>query len=154
MKSALGRGQIDLRMALELVRVFNAYVREDESPAGKVALRRIDALVQRIVLEAWSVKRLELYAAKVVGGSGQATDDAPVAAEQDAARAVDGRPGGLRGETPKGNPQRALVSQQGGLILVDEDRVEHGELLPEERATLITLLEELLTKTWHARIRL
>jgi ParB family transcriptional regulator, chromosome partitioning protein len=153
-KRTLGRGEIDLRMALELVRVFNAYTREDESPAQKVALRRIDALVERVVREEWSVKRLELYAARIVGGKGPATDEAPAATEQGTVQAVDGQRSGLRAEAPKGNPQRALVSRQEGVLLVDVDRVEHGALLPEERATLIALLEDLLTKTRHARIRL
>ncbi len=135
------------------MRAFNAYAREDESAGRKVALRRIDALAERVVREEWSVKRLEQYATKIVGGSGAGTDGARVVEEPDATRPGDGGASTARAEPARGG-RRALVSRQDGLLLVDEDRVEHGELLPEERATLIALLEEILTKTRHAKIRL
>jgi ParB family chromosome partitioning protein len=150
-RRALGRGEIDLRLALELVRVFNAYAREDESPARKVALRRIDALVERVVRDEWSVKRLESYAAKVVGGSGSATEGTPVTLEEAAVRATHAE--AAAPTEPAAGSQRTLVCRRDGLVLIDEERIERGELAPEERATLIGLLEQLLTKTRHARIR-
>lgn len=50
-KKALARGQIDSRVASELVRIFTVYAREDETPGNAIALRRIDSLIERIVRE-------------------------------------------------------------------------------------------------------
>jgi hypothetical protein len=36
--------------------------------------------------------------------------------------------------------------------MIDTSRLEHGEVVPEERAQLIALLENLLTRTRHAKV--
>jgi len=150
-RRALGRGEVDLRMALELIRTFNAYAREDESPSGKVAARRIDALVERVVREAWSVKRLERFAAKAAGEGVAAAVEEPGGDGQGAPAAAAPTSGAGVGRPE--DQKRALVARKDGLIVIDAGRLEEGEVLSEERATLIALLEEVLTKARHARVR-
>jgi ParB/RepB/Spo0J family partition protein len=141
-KKALARGQIDTRAASELVRIFTAYAREDETPGSAKALRRIDSLIERIVHEQWSLRRVEQYGARIAGGS----------------QASDGDEGGEpRHETqPEPPPVRAagepLFVVRDGRIMIDTSRLEHGEVVPEERAQLIALLENLLTRTRHAKV--
>ncbi len=154
-KRALARGQIDARVAVEMIRVFNRFVREDESPSSAVALRRIESLIERVVRDQWSLKRIEQYAARVAGGGGS-----EAASEEDARpdhEASDGSgptassSGAAR--LPADESRRgALVGRKDGRLLVDVERLEHGTISPEERASLIVLLEDLLTKTRHAKL--
>jgi ParB family chromosome partitioning protein len=139
-KKAIARGQIDPRVAGELVRLFTSYAREDETPGNAVALRRIDALIGRIAGEEWPLRRVERYVARVVGdaGHGEGEGEAePIAGPQ----------------PPAAPPGAPLFRNRDGQVVIDSARLEHGEVVPEERAALIALLEDLLTKTRHARIR-
>jgi ParB family chromosome partitioning protein len=152
-KRALARGHIDGRVAVEMVRIFGKLAREDETPGSTVALRRIDALIERVMREQWSLRRVERHAARVVGRG------EPEAGEDDGASepAVIGT-----AEAPPGAPRRApsgaatpaaLCTRQDGRVEIDLNRLEQGEIAPEERAALIALLEDLLTKTRHAKVR-
>lgn len=146
-KKAAARGQLDARAAVELVRVHNRYVREDPSPAGSEALKRIERLVERFVKEEWSVRRLEQFVARL---EAKDAPDSKAGAVQDVA--AEGRGG--KGDwdaahAPAGatKGRRPIVERVGETLVLDVVRIERHELSPEERAALITLLEDLLFKT-------
>lgn len=146
-KKAAARGQLDARAAVELVRVHNRYVREDPSPTGNEALKRIERLVDRFVKEEWSVRRLEQFVARLEakdapdskGGAAQDVDTEGRAAKGD----------GDVAPAPAGatKSRRPIVERVGETLVLDVDRIERHELSPEERAALITLFEDLLFKT-------
>ena len=142
-KRAVARGQIDARLATELVRIFGIFAREDETPERVVALRRIDSLIERIVREQWPLRRVERYGARIVGGTpveeeGAAEAEGPSAPAPEAVSRASG----------------PLFVQRDGRMVIDVDRLMRGEISPEERAALIALLEDLLGKTRHARVKL
>jgi len=146
-KRAAARGQLDARAAVELVRVHNRYVREDPSPTGSEALKRIERLVERFVKEEWSVRRLEQFVARL-----EAKDepDSKAGAVQDvAAERRAGKGDGYVASAPAGatKGRRPIVERVGETLVLDVERIERHQLSPEERAELITLFEDLLFKT-------
>jgi ParB family chromosome partitioning protein len=142
-KKALARGQIDARAATELVRIFTNYARGDESPGNAKALRRIDTLIERIVSQQWSLRTVEQFAARVAGGAeAQGADEGETGAGPPLAPSP----------SPAATSGEPVFARRGSRILIDVSRLEHGEIRPEERATLIALLEDLLTKTRHAKL--
>lgn len=87
---------------------------------------------------------MEQYGARVAGGSpasdgGDGDESTP-----------ETRPQPL----PLANASNPLFTSRDGRVVIDARRLEHGEVAPEERAQLIALLEALLTKTRHARLKL
>ena len=146
-KKAAARGQLDARAAVELVRVHNRYVREDPSPAGSEALKRIERLVERFVKEEWSVRRLEQFVARLEAKD--APDSKGSAAQGVAADGRATRGDGDTAPAPAGatTSRRPIVERLGETLVLDVDRIERHELSPEERAALITLFEDLLFKT-------
>ncbi len=146
-KKAASRGQLDARAAVELVRVHNRYVREDPSPAGSEALKRIERLVERFVKEEWSVRRLEQFVARLEAKD--APDSKPGAAQDVAAERRAGRSDADAVPAPAGatKGRRPIVERVGETLVLDVGRIERHELSPEERAALITLLEDLVFKT-------
>lgn len=146
-RKAAARGQVDARAAVELVRVHNRYVREDPSPAGSEALKRIERLVERFVKEEWSVRRLEQFVARL---EAKDASDSKAGVAQDVA--ADGRAGKGDGDAaaaPVGatKDRRPIVERVGETLVLNVERIERHELSPEERAALITLFEDLLFKT-------
>ncbi len=152
-KRALARGQIDGRTAVEMVRIFGKLAREDETPGTTVALRRIDALIERVVREHWSVRRVERHAGRIVGGGAPEAGENEDGSETATVEATVTRVGALRKAPAAPADPGALCTREEGRIVIDQARLEHGEIAPEERAALIALLEELLTKTRHAKVR-
>ncbi len=151
-KRAVARGQIDPRIAVELIRVFNVFAREDDSATSAVALRRIDNVIERVVREQWSLKRVEQYAVRIGGGAGaDPASDEDLATEEPSAS---GRPETSDARGANQVRQGPLASPRDGGLFIDVERVEHGRITPEERAALIGLLEDLLTKTRHAHLAL
>jgi ParB/RepB/Spo0J family partition protein len=154
-KRAVARGQLDGRVALEMVRIHNRFSREDASPSGAVALKRIERLVERYVGEGWTMRKLERFAARLDAKDGARVQDGadpegtgeqtqPPAAR---ARKVDGRPVASE-QAEAGLAASGLVMQRrGGLLVLDLERIERRALSPEERAALIELFEDLLFKT-------
>ena len=108
-------------------------------------MRRIDSLIERIVREQWPLRRVEQYGARVAGvtqpASGEDGD-----AEAGATVPAASRPGRMAGGP--------LFSCRDGRVVIDAKRLEQGEISPEERAQLIAVLEDLLSKTRHARLKL
>ncbi|MBI5068693.1 MAG: ParB/RepB/Spo0J family partition protein [Deltaproteobacteria bacterium] len=142
-KRAVARGQLDGRVALEMVRIHNRFAREDESPSGARALKRIERLIERFVGEGWSMRRLETLAAKLEAGKADA-DESDVAEPRpsDSAprhRRVTGATGGGVGSSPV-----PVTERTGDRLVLDAGRIERHELTPEERERLIALLEGLL----------
>src|SRR5512143_2691647 len=107
-RRALARGQIDSRVATELVRIFGIFAREDETPERVVALRRIDSLIERIVREQWPLRRLERYGARIAGGT--------PAGEEGAAEAE-----GSSAPAPEAVPRATgpLFAQKDGRMVID-----------------------------------
>ena len=153
-KRAIVRGQVESRAALEFVRIHNQFVREDPSPGGSVALRRIDRLIERFLTEGWNVRRLERFASKPGQGDEEAGDaEVPAAGIEatatkrrakksyDAKDAADGQ---------AANVPPSPVLLRGDKIVIDVGRIERREISPAEREHLINLFEELLMKTRRA----
>ena len=153
-KRAIVRGQVESRAALEFVRIHNQFVREDPSPGGALALRRIDRLIERFLTEGWNIRRLERFASKPGQGDDEA-GDADVRAvgieaaanrrgakkPKDAKDAADGQASSV----PPSPAQRT-----GDKIVIDAGRIDRREINPAEREYLINLFEELLMKTRRA----
>jgi len=151
-KRAVARGQLDARAAVEMVRVHNRWVREDETPSGSKALKRIERLVERYVNEEWSVRRLEQFVARLEGraaasashdaeDASEGTRRAPSRRQEEAARAEEG---------PSTGPGQPVFQRVGGKVVIDAERIERREVNPEERAALIALFEEMLFKVRRA----
>jgi ParB/RepB/Spo0J family partition protein len=153
-KRAVARRQVDGRAALELTRVFNKMAREDSTPERTVALRRIEKVVERVAREKWTFRRLERYAAKFTGRGGE-DEDAALPTGQGLSEDTSGSAEATASPVVKAPPSReqgrgALVLSVDGRISIDARRVERGEMSPEERETLIALLEKLLGQTRRA----
>lgn len=152
-KRAVARGQLDARAAVEMVRVHNRYVREDETPSGSEALKRIERLVERYVNEEWSVRRLEQFVARLEG-KGPATETSEHASEDTGGRRPRPVPQSTKADATAATsmPVPAVVlapvmERKGGTMVIDVERIERHQLSPEERAALIALFEDLLFKT-------
>jgi ParB/RepB/Spo0J family partition protein len=138
-KKALASGKIDGRAANELVRIFAVFAREDETPGSAVALRRIEALVEKVAAGGWSLRKLEQYGAR--GGK------EPPANQEYGPAAVD-----VSGRAAEKCPPKPLVIRDGARVVIDATRLESGEVTPDERAELIATLEDLLGKARRARV--
>lgn len=157
-KRAVARGQVDARAALELVRVHNRFAREDASPSGVTALKRIERLVERYVGEGWTMRKLERYAARLDARSGEREPGreeldesgerpAPPAPRMRKAVEAPVAPPGQEVSRPALGP---VLERRGGHLVLDVGRIERHELSPEERATLIEVFEDLLFKARRA----
>jgi ParB family chromosome partitioning protein len=113
-QAALAARRIDWRAALELVRIYNRMRRLSAYGEAR-AHHEVETLVARVVDERWSIRHLEEYARALASGTG------------DVAR--------------RASPGFRLVR---GRLVVNTASVAQGELSPEERAQLITILEDLL----------
>lgn len=162
-KQAVIRGQLDARGAIEVDRIYNALlgrVGRDE------ALGRTQKLLERIVKEKWPIRRIEKHAKEIAGGA--CDDDAaePVAADSGATGGPPA-PGTGRTESPEQRDGRdepsqaasrpaagslpktppALFTQEGGgRVIIEGDRIQRGQVTPEEREQLIAILEDLLMR--------
>ena len=146
-KRAVVRGQLDARTALEMVRIHNRFAREDTTPSGSAALRRIERLIERFVSQKWTMRKLEQYAARLEGREGSAApsdesgdhdgEQPPMATRRQAkaGRKSDGHDG-----------HSPAMERRGRLLVLDAERIENRNLMPQERASLIALLEDLLFK--------
>ena len=153
-KRAVVRGALDARVAIEMVRIYNRFVRQDDSAAGNKALQRIERLIERYVNEAWTMRKLERFAAKLDSRTNAPSDEAddlddtqdklrnPVAEAKkrvpSPSQEGDGRPGS------------AVTTLKAGRVVIDTKRIEEQRLSAEERASLIDLLEDLLFKVRRA----
>lgn len=119
-KEAIVRGDLDARAAIEVDRIHNAHVRRGGPEEGR---RRIEELLERIVREKWSVRRIEQHAKRVaVAVARAAAPDAPA---------------------PR-RPPGPLLAQSEGRVVIDERRLKLGPVSPEERTELVAVIEDLL----------
>jgi len=147
----VARGQLDPRAALEMVRVHNRFVREDASPSGTGALKKIERLVERYIGESWTMRKLERYVARLEAKGGlaePANGELDDTEEQLIREPPRGQKAGKhdRGEALPAVPGPVL-ERKGDHLVLDVGRIERRELKPEERESLITLFEDLLFKT-------
>jgi ParB family chromosome partitioning protein len=139
-KRAVARGQLDARAAIEMVRIHKCFLREDESPSGAQALKRIERLIERYVREQWPMRRLEKFEAQTESKDPAEGETAPDLAPTSAA------PSARTSKVPDAPEARFVMARTDGRLTIDLDLIDHGQVAPEERATLIALLEELLFK--------
>jgi len=153
-KRAIVRGQVESRAALEFVRIHNQFVREDPSPGGGLALRRIDRLIERFLTEGWNMRRLERFASKPGQGDDEAGDaEVPAAGTETAATRRRAKKPNDAKDAPDGQASSVpapVVVRTGSKIAIDVGRIERREINPAEREHLINLFEELLMKTRRA----
>jgi ParB/RepB/Spo0J family partition protein len=155
-KRAVARGQLDARAAVEMVRVHNRYLREDESPSGSEALKRIERLVEKFVNEEWSVRRLEQFVTRLEGKGAAVEhsepdpDDTGERRRRVSPRASRPQPAASDGIARAEAATAPVMERKAGKLVLDVDRIERHELSPEERAALIALFEDLLYKTRRA----
>jgi ParB family transcriptional regulator, chromosome partitioning protein len=145
-RDAVLQGHIDARAALELVRIHNKLA-HDAAPGGKQqAAVELDELIDRVVNERWSIRRLEAYARKLTSGCqppGPAPRQAAAAQEQvrsGQAAAVAPRLTTAPATEPVGPPYRRDAKG----VFIDTGRISRRQVSPEEREELIKILEELL----------
>ena len=149
-KQAILRGDLDARAAIEVDRVYNAFAQKDMTVGLAEAVRKTEQLIERIVREGWSIRRLEQFAKKTAGAGGEPEESGSPKSEE------------LRAEAePVGSPTTAssapaagehapavapppLFTRADGRVLIEERRIVRGGVRREEREQLITLLEDLL----------
>jgi ParB/RepB/Spo0J family partition protein len=150
-KRAVARGQLDARVALEMVRIHNRLVKQDPSPSGSGAFKKIERLVERFVSEGWTMRKLERLVAKLGGRPASVeseTEDVEEAGEQPPptvprkTKAVATQVPAE--ETPK--ERRPVMERRAHRLILDVEQIEQHKVAPDERAALIELLEDLLFK--------
>jgi ParB family chromosome partitioning protein len=143
-RDAIVQGHVDARAALELVRIHNKLAQDPRPDGKRRAAAQLDELVDRVVNERWTIRRLEHYARKEVDGADEAKSQqspgpavrAPAAAAQRAAVS--------RSEAvakPAGAPP---YRRDATGVLINAGRIARNQISPEEREELINILEELL----------
>jgi ParB/RepB/Spo0J family partition protein len=143
-RDAIVQGHIDARAALELVRIHNKLAQDPRADGKRRAAAQLDELVDHVVNERWTIRRLEHYARKVVDGAdGQKppqhagpTDPAPATASQKAPVSPTESPAQPAGSPPY---RRDVTG-----VFIDTSRIARNQVSPEEREELINILEELL----------
>jgi hypothetical protein len=123
-KQAIFHGQLHARAAIEVVRIHNAHVKALGPEEGQ---RRTEELLERIVRERWSIRRIERHAKQLVAAALRVP--APVS-------------------VPQGGPQAPLLVRGKGRVVIDERRLQDGAVTPEERRELVAVIEGLL---WRVR---
>jgi len=155
-KRGVARGQLDARAAIELVRIHNRYLREDDSPSGSHALKRIETLIGRYVKEEWSVRRLEKFAARLDAGDDAESErpaQPPDVSKNDAPASEPNTSEERSVTTPSATASAKPVpifTRSGKKLVLDVGRIEGHELSAEERASVIDLLEQLLFEARRA----
>lgn len=160
-KQALIREQLDARGAIEVDRIYNSFA---ERIGRDEAMHRTERLLDRIVREKWPIRRIEKHAKKIAGGGEDDHDAEPTAEAAEVAagavapppdRANVGEPdGGREPEQPSSRDAVVtspatplpLFSQEGGRVIIEETRIQRGQVTPEEREQLIAILEDLLMR--------
>lgn len=145
-RDAVMQGHIDARAALELVRIYNRLAQGTGASAKQHAGVELDELIDRVVNERWSVRRLERYARELEGGRVQQKRGRRSPAPESGAEAP---PSGhaTRPAVPAGGPPYRLSDAE---LVLDVDRIARRDVSPEEREELIKVLEQLLTMVRRA----
>ncbi len=147
-RDAVVQGHVDARAALELVRIYNRLAQRGGPEAKQRALADVDELIDRVVNERWSIRRLEMYARDLEGGRAprrpKPRSPAPQRREDDAQgwRAAVA----ARALTADGPPYRL----DGDELVLNVERIARRDVSPEEREELIKVLEQILTMVRRA----
>jgi ParB family transcriptional regulator, chromosome partitioning protein len=163
-KDAVRRGDLDARAAVEVIRIYNTLAQKDFSPELRATTARIEKLIERIVTEKWSARRIEQHATKLGAGAGEEDEDGAGASSAPQERKPMERRVGLEpAETPVADAVLpvlaaqnvvkapvAVLSRRDGCVIIDQTRIHRGGLTPEEREELIAVLEELLMRVRRA----
>ncbi len=141
-RDAIVQGHVDARAALELVRIYNKLAHEAGSRGKQRALADLDELIDRVVNERWTIRRLERYARDL--------DDAgthPKTAQRagsDRARPAEPVPERVVPAPTPATTSTAPFRRVDNGVFIDTGRVARRQVSPEEREELINILEELL----------
>ena len=161
-KKAVASGDLDARAAVEVVRIYNTLAQADLSVELRDTVDKISKLLERIIREKWSARRIEQYATKL--GAGVAEDEGDGAGQEPPApagskpRSKPARPSSEHATAaaaptaaaPGDGPTVALIERGEGRVSIAEHRIQKGGLSPEEREELIALLEDLLMRVRRA----
>lgn len=157
-KTAVVSGDLDARAAVEVTRIYNTLAQKDMSVELRDTTSRVAKLIERIVRERWSARRLEQYATKLGAGANEEdaeTPDPPAKAPEPAAARpkpalkADALPAGARAPvapTPVEERPAPVVARADGRVIIAEHRIQRGGLTPEEREEVIAVLEDLLMR--------
>jgi ParB family chromosome partitioning protein len=143
-KDGLVSGHLDPRAALELVRIHNKLAHGAGPKGRQRALLDVEELIDRVVNERWTIRRLERYATALGG------EDSPEA------KPTDARPAGAGAKPASPPPLPAAVRPTPWKnfpngIFIDSGRIDRAELSPQEYETLINTLEDLLMRVRKTR---
>jgi hypothetical protein len=142
-RDAVVQGHVDARAALELVRIYNRLVQRGGPDAKHRALTDLDELIDRVVNERWSIRRLEKYARELEGGRAPRRRERRSPAPQPReGGAPSGRAAVATRALPVDGPPYRLDGYE---LVLDVDRIARREVSADEREELIKVLERLLT---------
>ncbi len=141
-RDAIVQGHLDARAALELVRIHNRLAQRRGPDEARRATTELDELIDRVVNEHWSIRRLEQYARELEAGRRPRKRERRLVTDQ---ASPDGEYVDAGAPTPKALPSDGPPYRRDGAgLLLDVDRIARGEVSPEEREQLIGILEQLL----------
>lgn len=141
-RDAVVQGHIDARAALELVRICNKLAK-DPAPDGKGATAKLEELIDRVVNERWTIRRLEHYARRVLDGAEEGSLPAPARG----GRLVTASAGPSMSSPRVASATVAsppLFRRDENGVFIDTGRIARRQVSPEEREELIKILEELI----------
>lgn len=141
-REAIVQGHVDARAALELVRIFNRLAQRGVPEAKQRAIAEINELIDRVVNERWSIRRLEKHARELEGGRVQRRRDRRPAPQVGGEDAPSGRAAVASRALPADGPPYRLDDAE---LVLAVDRIARRDVSPEEREELINVLEQLLT---------
>lgn len=143
-KARLIKGSIDLRAAIELIRVYNWYAKEDNAKA----LTKLAKVMDRAEAEGWPVRRLEAFAREVKGGPKKKA----LRVTKEAGASAVAPPTGV-GSAGQGLGSAADTTVGGNLFTLAEGErlvinlalVKSGAMAVDERVELIRIVDEILS---------
>ncbi len=143
-RDAIAWAHIDTRAALELVRIYNKLACGPGADAKSRALAQVEDLIDRVVNDRWSIRRLERFARDVAGGGGDVGKSNGTAAGDAAASHLAAVVSRGVATTPARAAAGPPFRRTEGGVFIDTNRVARRQVSPEEREELIRILEELL----------
>lgn len=124
------------------MRIYNKLAHEAGSKGKERALAELDELIDRVVNERWTIRRLERYARNLVDAG--ANPKTVQCAGSDGVRpAKPLRKRAVPAPTPATTSTPPFRRIDGG-VFIDTGRIARRQVSPEERQELIQILEELL----------
>lgn len=158
-KAKLRSQELSLRVAVELLRIYNSYVRENPSGGRERATAKFETLVDRVIREGWSRKAVEAFATKigaaqegddVADDDGSGEDRTPVGGSGPSQSASDNASGG-DGPRAEEDSSWRLFDERDGRVTVFRERLKRPGVSPEQRSALIELLDTMVMEARRAR---